>query len=114
MGGLMGGGMAKEMQDMMKQQAGAQMKQQEKMIDDAVKEYHEQADQYNKAAFSLLDQNQDGKLVKEVVIEALLPGTETNLAFSNCFPTGPEKMMQKAMGEMQSQIGQLGQECNQQ
>jgi len=114
MGGLMEGGMAKEMQDAMQQQAKIQIKQTEKMIDDALKEYRAKETQYNQAAFSLLDENKDGKLVKEVIVEALLPGTLKNLAFSNCFPTGPEAMMQKAMGQMAAAIGQIDQECNQQ
>lgn len=105
MGGMLGGGMASQMQDMMKQQANEAMKQSEKMIDDALKEYRRQPAQYDQAAFSLLDENKDGKLVKEVVVEALLPGTAKNLAFSNCFPTGPAPMMQKAMGHIRSQLG---------
>merc|ERR1719414_2943896 len=111
---MLGGGMASQMQDMMKQQANAAIQQSEKMINDALKEYHARQAQYDQAAFSLLDENKDGKLVKEVVVEALLPGTAKNLAFSNCFPTGPEAMMQKAMGQMAAAIGQIDQECNQQ
>jgi len=104
-GGMLGGGMASQMQDMMKQQANKAMKQSEKMIDDSLKQYRARPAQYNQAAFTLLDENKDGKLVKEVVVEAFMPGTAKNLAFSNCFPTGPEKMMQRAMGQMQAQLG---------
>ena len=70
MGGMLGGGMASQMQDMMKQQANAAIQQSEKMINDALKEYHARQAQYDQAAFSLLDENKDGKLVQEVVVEA--------------------------------------------
>jgi len=79
-------------------QAEQQMEDKDKMMDDALKDYHENETTYNQAAFSLLGKN-DGKLFMDIVVDALLPGTATNFAFSNCFPTGPKHMMAKAMDQ---------------
>lgn len=79
----------------------------QKLIDDAMKEYQANEGKYNEAAFSLLDTNNDGCLVKDSVTAALLPGTEDSTKFADCFPTGPTAIMKRAMGKDMEELNKV-------
>jgi len=86
----------KEMRASMKRDAEGKIKEMNRIIDDRLREYQANPGQYNESAFSLLDKNNDGRLVKDNVIAALLPGTEENVSFQDCFPFTPTELTKEA------------------
>jgi Ca2+-binding EF-hand superfamily protein len=101
----------KDMLTMMQQnqedEAKAGIEKFEQQIDEAIAEYEKDKEAFHKKAFAVIDVNQDGKLVKQEVIECLLSETEKGCAFLNVFPMGPGPMAQKQMDVLLKQIEDL-------
>jgi len=62
------------------------------VLRESKQEYLDHKDLKNKEAFDSIDVNKDGKLQKEEVVQALLPGTDQNKAFMKSLGYDTERM----------------------
>jgi len=78
--------------------------------------YKAEPDKYNNAGFAVLDHNQDSKVYKKDIVDALTPDTEmyNNVHCALNLMDPAEVAMKQAMAEMQAGIEEMPADCPQQ